>query len=328
MKKLTTLVLAVLVATPSFASVDDTSRFINALADFVEHKIIDDEGLLRVIDACEHGDIANPVTDEEADTCTFKLDAFRTLQDYVDEPETLDATAICTWAKNVLSEQAKQRREREQTRKDTQLPWDEEEPEVLSAGGEHTCALKADRRVVCWGDNTYGQSTPPANLGVVRSVSAGDFLTCAVKADGSVACWGDNFNGRSTPPADLGVVRSVSADSFHTCAVKTDGTVTCWGWDNYGEGTPPADLSRVYAISAGEWHTCAAKQNGTVICWGRNTFGQSTPPADLGIVRSVSAGDDYTCAAKADRSVACWGANKYGQSTPPDGLRVWIGDKS
>ena len=31
----------------------------------------------------------------------------------------------------------------------------------ISCGGYHVCGVNADHTVVCWGDNTYGQSTPP-----------------------------------------------------------------------------------------------------------------------------------------------------------------------
>jgi hypothetical protein len=34
-------------------------------------------------------------------------------------------------------------------------------PETLSAGDYHTCGLKTDGTVACWGNNVYGQSTPP-----------------------------------------------------------------------------------------------------------------------------------------------------------------------
>ncbi|MDE2822915.1 MAG: RCC1 domain-containing protein, partial [Chloroflexota bacterium] len=45
--------------------------------------------------------------------------------------------------------------------------------------------------VVCWGNDLYGQATPPE--GEFASVSAGRFHTCGVRADGSVACWGSNY---------------------------------------------------------------------------------------------------------------------------------------
>lgn len=34
--------------------------------------------------------------------------------------------------------------------------------EVVSAGLSHTCAIRSDGTAACWGDNFFGQSTPPA----------------------------------------------------------------------------------------------------------------------------------------------------------------------
>lgn len=59
----------------------------------------------------------------------------------------------------------------------------------VSAGGDHTCALKADNSLACWGWNGYGQATPPA--GAFQQVSAGEYYTCGIRANGFVACWGE-----------------------------------------------------------------------------------------------------------------------------------------
>jgi hypothetical protein len=76
-------------------------------------------------------------------------------------------------------------------------------PETVSAGPGHTCGLKTDGSVACWGLDNYGQSTPPAHsAGAFAQVSAGGYHTCGLKTDGSVACWGDNGDGQSTPPQE------------------------------------------------------------------------------------------------------------------------------
>ena len=58
----------------------------------------------------------------------------------------------------------------------------------VSAGGIHTCGVKTDGSVACWGYDDSGQATPPA--GEFASVSAGGSHTCGVMTDGAVACWG------------------------------------------------------------------------------------------------------------------------------------------
>ena len=102
----------------------------------------------------------------------------------------------------------------------------------VSAGSDHTCGVKANGSVTCWGDDRQSQSSPPS--GAFSSVSAGSGHTCGVKSDGSVTCWGYNFTDQSWPKLS-GSFSYVSAGSRHTCGLKTDGTVVCWGYNFEGE---------------------------------------------------------------------------------------------
>ncbi|MCF7843409.1 hypothetical protein K9M47_00755 [Candidatus Gracilibacteria bacterium] len=73
---------------------------------------------------------------------------------------------------------------------------------------QHTCVVKSDSTVYCWGNNSQGQlgigtseASKPAPV-QVRGVSGSGFLTNIIQVAG-----GNGF----------------------TCAVKNDGTVYCWG---------------------------------------------------------------------------------------------------
>ena len=55
-------------------------------------------------------------------------------------------------------------------------------PSSLSAWeGEHTCGLRTDNTITCWGVNYYGVTDAPA--GHFRAVSAGSGHSCALRAD-------------------------------------------------------------------------------------------------------------------------------------------------
>ena len=187
----------------------------------------------------------------------------------------------------------------------------------VSAGGWHTCALKTDGSVVCWGNNGEGESAVPAGLAPTVNITTGQFSTCAASTAGTVACWGDNYYGESTPPALTGAVQ-VAAGLYHACARISDGTVQCWGRADEGETAPPPGLSGVTQISAGGLHSCALT-GGTVVCWGDNSYNETATPAGLSGVTQFSTGRYHTCAIVAS-AVTCWGDNSAGESTVPAGL--------
>jgi Regulator of chromosome condensation (RCC1) repeat/PEGA domain len=220
--------------------------------------------------------------------------------------------------------------------------------ERVSSGRIHTCGIRTDGSIACWGDKSWGAATPPAGTFtsisagrhhtcgvntkgtiacwgwgagqaapaamVFSSVSAGSAYACGLGTDGTIACWGESSNGRATPPQ--GTFIAVSARNVHTCGLRTDGAVVCWGDNEYGQATPPTDLCFV-AVSAGGLHTCGLRADGSVSCWGDNEYGQATPPT--GAFTSVSAGGYHTCGVRNDRTVACWGSNRNGEATPRAG---------
>jgi hypothetical protein len=188
--------------------------------------------------------------------------------------------------------------------------------EIVSAGDRHTCAVKRDSTLACWGKNDHSQSTPLS--GTFIQVSAGDEFTCGVKSDGTLACWGDNSFGQSTPPA--GTFTQVSTGHLHACGLKSDRTSVCWGNNTYGQSTPPAGT--FIQVSAGFYHTCWLKTEGTVECRGFNNDGQTNPQA--GIFTQISAGYGHNCGLKIDGTLACWGNNPDGRSTPPSGTFIQV----
>jgi hypothetical protein len=181
----------------------------------------------------------------------------------------------------------------------------------VNAGTSHTCGVRADGAVACWGDDGEGQASPPA--GTFTQVSAGDFHTCGLHADGTVACWGFNVHNQASPPA--GTFTQVSAGSGYTCGLRADGAVACWGYNRDGQASPPAGTFT--QVSAGGSHTCGVGADGAVACWGYDAHGRASPPA--GTFTQVSAGGSHTCGLRSDGAVACWGNDGDGQSNPAAG---------
>jgi hypothetical protein len=79
--------------------------------------------------------------------------------------------------------------------------------QAITAGENHSCAIRPNRTVVCWGRNkerqlgggTAGNQSRPVQvtgLAGAVSVAAGRFHTCAILADGTGRCWGSNSSGQ------------------------------------------------------------------------------------------------------------------------------------
>jgi len=223
----------------------------------------------------------------------------------------------------------------------------------VAAGGSHTCAIKTNGSLWCWGNNLFGQlgdrtytdrNTPVQIMpSGATSVSLGGSHTCAIKTNGSLWCWGANGDGelgdgtdtaKNTPVQIMSSgVSSVELGQDYTCAVKTNGSLWCWGYNGYGQLGDGTNTSRnapvqvmssgVVSVALGYYHTCVIKTNGSLWCWGNNTSGQigdgtnidkNTPVQIMPSgVSSVSLGKDHTCAIKVDGSLWCWGYNYLGQ---------------
>ena len=221
---------------------------------------------------------------------------------------------------------------------------------AIDSGAGHSCGLRADGSVVCWGAENFADAYPEHERFV--SIDAGGFGSCGIREDGVTVCWGDVYgtpetledrysgisiggflrcgliedgsptcedyglggDGMSPPAEDSERFVSISAGFTHACALRADGTAMCWGIGESGQASPPPGEAFT-AISSGGRHTCALREDGTAICWGNDESGQASPPQGEAFT-AISSGGEHTCALRADGSAACWGSDHYGQSSP------------
>jgi hypothetical protein len=134
----------------------------------------------------------------------------------------------------------------------------------------HSCGLKTDDTIVCWGSNLAGQAPNPAPAGTFKEISAGFLHSCGIKTDGTLLCWGELSQMSPTPS---GTFRQVSAGATHSCGIKTDGTLLCWGSNASGQ-VGPVPAGPLTQVSAGNMHSCGV-QGQSLLCWGKNDQGQA-----------------------------------------------------
>jgi hypothetical protein len=133
---------------------------------------------------------------------------------------------------------------------------------AIAAGRNHNLALFYDGTLIAWGDNAFGQSSPPANLSNVVAVAAGYLHSVALCSNGSVLVWGDNSFGQTNVPTGLSNVVAIAAGDFHTLALLADGNVVGWGDDSYGQTQIPSGVVNPVAIASGYY-------NGLAMVWVR-----------------------------------------------------------
>src|SRR5512133_2469127 len=120
-------------------------------------------------------------------------------------------------------------------------------------------------------------------LDLVSGIAVGASHTCALRSDRTVHCWGVAVsNGlpiqinAPTQVKDLTSVTTIAAQLSHTCAIVSEATgssVKCWGgnsWGELGDGTTTDSAQPVQAkgidsatnIAVGFHHSCALRTDG------------------------------------------------------------------
>ncbi|CAN5462966.1 hypothetical protein BH10ACT3_BH10ACT3_05460 [soil metagenome] len=167
---------------------------------------------------------------------------------------------------------------------------------MLDVGHSYSCAGIADGTVSCWGGPDALGGVPVAGVDDVEKISAGGDVGCAVRSDRRVLCWTGGTSGSPATGANVvsGIddAVDVSVGEGHSCALKANGTVACWGAGVRGQlgngvsvdsAVPVvvAGLTDVVALAAGGVHSCAVRADGNAYCWGGGQFGQLGNGSDL-----------------------------------------------
>jgi hypothetical protein len=129
--------------------------------------------------------------------------------------------------------------------------------ESIAAGRNHNLALLTNGTVVGWGDNGFGQASPPSNLSNVVAITAGDLHSAALCSNGTVVVWGDDTFRQTNVPPGLSNVVAIAAGDFHTLALLSNGTVVAWGNDTYGQLEVSPSATNALGIASGYYHGLA-----------------------------------------------------------------------
>ncbi|TVR00067.1 MAG: hypothetical protein EA398_11690 [Deltaproteobacteria bacterium] len=202
----------------------------------------------------------------------------------------------------------------------------------ISAGQSHTCGIREDRSLWCWGFGSDGQLGIGEGTGMVVRDRP---VRVRAASDSPDEHWSD--------------WTAVSAGRFFTCGIRDGGTLWCWGLGNGGQlgnnATDPVVPLPVQVRASGggtpwtNWthigtareHACGIREGGTLWCWGRNSNGQlgvgdtaqrNTPAivlaaeevggAPWGDWTMVRTAHTRTCGLREDGALWCWGEGHGG----------------
>ena len=228
---------------------------------------------------------------------------------------------------------------------------------VLTAGWNHTCGVRDDSTLWCWGDNNFGQlglgyedidSAVPLQVGTAsdwEQVSASSQHTCGIRAGGQLWCWGRGTSGQlgdglsttSFVPVRVGTQsdwQEVSVGGFRfTCGIRGQGVLYCWGNNTNGQlglgdyasrSTPTLLASSPWkGVNAGTRHACAIAATDLGYCWGDNTNEQISSDSDANYTTPVLVLGRTVSQVAAANNHSCF---LYSTSNAWDGIIRCIGD--
>ena len=221
---------------------------------------------------------------------------------------------------------------------------------ALTAGGYHTCVVRAGGTASCWGLDRDGELGDGGSLdhsyapvavdlshvgALTKQIAAGGFHTCAiVAADSTVACWGENNVGQ----LGLGFHSDAERTPFGKVQIQpppcTGGfNVGCASGTTFLKATMLAASMGVGQINLGQYggfHTVALDAAGQDWGWGSNSELELNPTIGgeqdyavhgftptPGTIVQLAAGAFHTCIASLAQGVFCRGANNQGQAGGP-----------
>jgi len=201
----------------------------------------------------------------------------------------------------------------------------------VAAGEGHTCVLRVDGRVQCWGLGESGQlgdgiradRTVPSRVELdepVREVALQARHTCALLDSGRVVCLGSGSRGQR--PVNVPVMRTLARGGSEVfCGLGDDDDLICWEISRSGPAAAHPVASDVAIVSSGSGGLCWSSGRSGYCSGPSHVLGlmgvdEGNPPVEvpeLGEARSIVLSRGHGCVVRESGALACWGDNRRGE---------------
>lgn len=216
----------------------------------------------------------------------------------------------------------------------------------IVTGNVHTCVLKKDRTVHCWGGNQHGQLGRPGRKirpiaypvlmenaskfetleGVSRLVVNGN-TSCAQRNSGELWCWGEMHTNKASKVYTARKmfsygkhIQTMASAPWGVCVVLSGEakTVICSSFSAPAKKQKITMLENIKKIDVVGHKVCALSSSGQLFCWGIVTGKQlkMTKPQETNTgsrLKDFSLGHKHVCTLSTLGGVECWGDNTHQQ---------------
>ncbi|MEZ4390519.1 MAG: hypothetical protein R3A48_05435 [Polyangiales bacterium] len=222
---------------------------------------------------------------------------------------------------------------------------------AIAAGGVHTCAMRANGSVHCWGRYDTG-AVGAGSHSLYLAPGTTDLVDARERANPVDSIRAHQASHPPYPVVDFLNFREVPAAlwSNHSasCVRLASGMIQCWGHrfngqvgdDPFGGGMPTqffaqsqsSQPAQATAMAGRGGTNCVLRSDGQVYCWGVcSLLGRGEPcdstsavynrasvlqagggPTLEGVVAVAVSGSGTACAVTGDSTVFCWGSNSLG----------------
>lgn len=227
----------------------------------------------------------------------------------------------------------------------------------LHASGNHTCGLKTDGSLWCWGDNGSGQlgsETQTTTVAIPTPVTGQRTFArvatsngnptrsmCALTSAGAAYCWGANESGqlgdgtttdRQEPTLVSGGLALVGIvmQGGYACGRTSGGVAYCWGANDQGQLGDGSRVERLVptAVAGGVTFRALGLGNrnyglsagGAVYGWGGSTSTFIPTLENWGSDwAQLTVGPEGRCLLTPIGAASCWGVNASGDLGLPGG---------